>query len=146
MIDSLNYNMVPADFAHCLNSGCKQADSCLRHQVVRHIAGNRRDIRILNPNRAPQDGACPEFMSDKPVRYAYGWTPMFDRMAHAKAIAIKKELLGYYGKVEFYRLKRKEKKFTPQAQQYVRKVFLRHGVTEEPCYEEYRMEYKWWAD
>lgn len=37
MIEKLDYTMVPAGFAHCFNGNCKQADHCLRHQIVRFI-------------------------------------------------------------------------------------------------------------
>lgn len=144
MIDTLDYSKVPANFLHCLNGECKQADCCLRYQVARHIPATRRELGILNPAWANAEGECPEFMSDTPVKYAYGWTHMFDKLVHEKAVAIKNELLYHYGKSEFYRLKRKEKSFPPGAQQYVRNVFLRNGIKEEPLYDEYRYEYKWW--
>lgn len=146
MIDILDYSKVPAGFVHCLNGNCKQAEHCLRYQVTRYVPATRRDFRMLNPSWVIPEGDCPEFMNDTPVKYAYGWTHMFDKLIHEKAIAIKDDLSCYYGKNEFYRLKRKEKSFTPQAQQYVRSVFLRYGVKDEPIYDEYRYEYKWDKD
>ena len=146
MIDTLDYEKVPAGFTHCFNGTCKLADTCLRYQAGRHIPETKRSIRTLNPSYAKTTESCSAFMSDVPVKYAYGWTHMFDKLIHEKAVAIKDELLCHYGKSEFYRLKRKEKSFTPRAQQYVRSVFRRYGVTEEPVYEQYRYEYVWWKD
>lgn len=143
MIDTLDYSKVPKGFVHCLNGNCKQAEHCLRYQVTLHLSAIRRDFRTLNPVWTKPEKDCSEFMSDTPVKYAYGWTHMFDKLIHEKAVAIKDELLYHYGKSDFYRLKRKEKSFTPKAQQYVRNVFLRYGVEEEPTYDEYQYEYRW---
>ena len=143
MIDTLDYEEVPAEFMHCFNGTCKRAGTCLRHQVTRHIPETKRSVRTLNPSYVKPENECPEFMSDVPQKYAYGWTHMFDKLIHEKAVAIKNELLYHYGKSEFYRLKRKEKSFTPQAQRYVQSVFLRYGVKEEPVYDRYRYEYIW---
>ncbi len=143
MIENLDYNQVPKGFTHCFNGQCPQASTCLRHQASRFIPATVRNVSVLNPSYVVADGDCPEYMSDTPVRYAYGWTPMFNKLPYEKAVAIKAELLGTYGKNEFYRLKRKEKSFSPQAQRYVKRVFLRFGVEDEPVYEEYRYEYVW---
>lgn len=143
MIDNLDYSKVPIGFVHCLNEDCKLAECCLRYQVYRHLPAARRDFQMLNPAWIKSESDCPEFMSDTLERYAYGWTHMFDRLIHEKAVAIKDELLYHYGKSDFYRLKRKEKSFPPKEQQYVRSVFLRYGVQEEPVYDQYQYEYRW---
>lgn len=143
MIESLDYSEVPRGFVHCLNGNCKQTEHCLRYQVARHLPATCNDFRILNPDRIKSESDCSEYLSDTPVKYAYGWTHMFDKLIHEKAVAIKDELLYHLGKNEFYRLKRKEKSFTPRAQQYVRNVFRRYGVEEEPVYDQYQYQYKW---
>jgi len=143
MIETLDYSKVPAQFAHCLNENCKQAEHCLRYQTARHIPDTQREIRVLHRAWTRPEGNCPEFKSDVPVKYAYGWTHMFDHLIHEKAVAIKQELLSHYGKAMFYRLKRMEKGFSPKEQQYVRNVFLRHGVKEEPIYDAYCDQYTW---
>lgn len=35
MIDTLDYEKVPAGFTHCFNGTCKLADTCLRYQAGR---------------------------------------------------------------------------------------------------------------
>ncbi len=144
MIETLNYEEVPARFAHCLEKDCPLAGSCLHYQVSRFITPKRASIPLLNPMRPRPEGKCMEYRSDVPLKYAYGWNRMFDKLPYEKAIAIKQALLIAYGKNDFYRLKRKEKRFTPRDMEYVKSVFLRHGVMDEPVYEEYRYEYVWW--
>lgn len=144
MIDNLDYSQVPLEFTHCFNSNCRQSDRCLHFQVTRHISADRREYRVFNPDCYQSEGDCPEFMSDTPLKYAYGWTHMFDKLVHEKAVAIKHALLRHYGKNDFYRLKRHEKGFSPAEQQYVRGVFVGHGIKEEPVYDKFQYEYKWW--
>ncbi len=146
MIEDLDYEKVPNGFVHCFNKDCKRAASCLRYQASLHVPAAIRRISVLNPACLKQEGDCPEFVDDTPVKYAYGWTHMFDNLIQEKAVAIKNELLLHYGKSEFYRLKRKEKSFSPQAQQYVARVFRAHGVTDEPVYDSYQYEYMWKRD
>lgn len=143
MIETLDYEKVPTGFAHCFNGTCQSAGTCLRHQAARFVPQTLRSLRIVNPLCLNGSGNCPEFVSDTPVRQAYGWTHMFDNLPHKQAMAIKDRLRAHYGKSYFYRLKRMETSFTPQDQHYVRSVFRLHGAEEEPVYDEYRYEYTW---
>lgn len=89
MIDTLNYEKVPVNFTYCFNGACKLADTCLRYQVSRHIPETKRSVRTLNLSYIKTEESCSEFMSDVPVKYAYGWGHMFDKLIHEKAVAIK---------------------------------------------------------
>lgn len=146
MINELDYNSVPKNFGLCLNAQCKRADKCLRYQASKFIPEDTLYVRVLNPNRKLTGKKCTEFIDDTPVKYAYGWSKMFDKLVHEDAVAIKNDLLYSFGKNMFYRLKRYERPFTPQAQDFVRKVFKRHGVTNEPEYDLYKHEYNWKKD
>ena len=89
MIDTLNYEKVPVNFTYCFNGACKLADTCLRYQVSRHIPETKRSVRTFNLSYIKTEESCSEFMSDVPVKYAYGWGHMFDKLIHEKAVAIK---------------------------------------------------------
>ena len=84
-----------------------------------------------------------EFVNKLRPLNAYGWSKMFDKLMHEKAMAIKNDLLCSFGKNLFYRLKRHERAFTPQAQDYVRMVFRKYGIAEEPEYDYCQYEYTW---
>ena len=143
MIKELDYNIVPKRFGHCLNGNCKRADKCLRYQVTKFIPEDVRYVCMLNPQWKQTGKKCTEFLDDTPVKYAYGWSKMFDKLMHEKAMAIKNDLLCSFGKNLFYRLKRHERAFTPQAQDYVRMVFRKYGIAEEPEYDYCQYEYTW---
>ena len=128
MIKELDYSVVPNRFGHCLNGSCKRAD------------------KVLNPQWKQTGKKCTEFLDDTPVKYAYGWSKMFDKLVHEKAVAVKNDLLYGFGRNQFYRLKRHEKPFTPEAQEYVRKIFRKHGLEDEPEYDFCQYEYEWKKD
>lgn len=143
MIEKFDYSLVPAGFAHCFNSDCLKAGQCLRHQITRYIPDDRWSVSTMNPTQIRPEGDCPAFMTDRPLKYAYGMTHLLDQLTYVRARAIKKQLLMHYGKTYFYRLKREERCFLPEDQQYIRNLFLRYGVTEEPVFDYYQNNYEW---
>ena len=147
MIKELDYSVVPNRFGHCLNGSCKRADKCLRYQVTKFIPEDKPlYVKVLNPQWKQTGKKCTEFLDDTPVKYAYGWSKMFDKLVHEKAVAVKNDLLYGFGRNQFYRLKRHEKPFTPEAQEYVRKIFRKHGLEDEPEYDFCQYEYEWKKD
>ena len=57
MIEKLDYAMVPTGFVHCFNGNCKNANRCLRHQIIRFIPDIgglfitplEKDFKKINP-------------------------------------------------------------------------------------------------
>lgn len=143
MIEKFNYSMVPIGFAHCFQKDCKKAGQCLRFQITRYIPNERWAIPVLNPAQARPEGDCAGFMSDQPVKYACGTKHLLDNLLHSQAKEVKAQLLAHYGKASFYRFSRKEKNLTPEDQQYIRRVFRQHGITDEPVFDSYLEGYNW---
>ena len=143
MIENFNYAMVPAGFEHCFNGDCKNADHCLRYQIVRFIPDTRWSISVVNPACTNPDVECRAFMADTPVQYAVGMDHLLDRIPHQEAMCIKQRLLTTYGKNKFYQFKRKERIFTPEDRSYIRQVFLSNGVKEEPAFDSWQAGYRW---
>ena len=113
MNKDFDYNLLPYKFAHCMNGQCKQADKCLRSRAAQHIPIERKTVTFVNP-------------------------------AHTNdAIAIKRQMLTYFGRTHFYRLWRKERLFSPEQQEYVRQLFLERGLQEAPVFDEYVEQYEW---
>lgn len=143
VIEKFDYSMVPAGFAHCFSGDCLKAGQCLRHQITRFIPDDRWSVSTMNPAQIRPGGNCPGFMTDRPLKYAYGMTHLLDNLLYVQAKAIKHQLLMYYGKAYFYRLKRKERCFLPEDQQYIRNLFLQYGAKEEPVFDYYQDNYEW---
>ena len=56
MIEKLDYAMVPTGFVHCFNENCKNANRCLRHQIIRFIPDTLWAVSIVNPARTSPTG------------------------------------------------------------------------------------------
>lgn len=50
MIEKLDYAMVPTGFVHCFNGNCKNANRCLRHQIIRFIPDTLWAVSVVNPD------------------------------------------------------------------------------------------------
>lgn len=144
MNENFIYNCPDKIFVHCFHPQCPRADECLRHLSAQHIPADIKRVVALNPNNvSPDDAGCPMFLPSEKVRIAWGTRGMFDDLPLKAAKAIRKTLILHFGKTRFFRLQRKESCLTPAEQDYIRRVFLRHGVTSEPVYEFYTEEYQW---
>ena len=127
MIEKLDYAMVPTGFVHCFNENCKNANRCLRHQIVRFIPDTLWAVSIVNPARTSPTGKCAAFMADTPVQYAVGMDHLLDQIPYLEAKRIKQRLLMTYGKNKFYQFKRKERIFRPKTSIISNKFFLITG-------------------
>lgn len=144
MDKDFNYDLLPHGFAHCLNNSCKRAGECLRCRAAQHIPAERKTVTIVNPTQTNQEGEdCSFFKSDQLQQFARGMTNLLAYIPHNDAVAIKQEMLTYFGRTHFYRLWRKERLFTPEQQEYVRQLFLQRGLQEAPVFDEYVEQYEW---
>lgn len=144
MNKDFDYNLLPYKFAHCMNRQCKQADRCLRSRAAQHIPIERKTVTFVNPAQtSPANEDCPYFKADQLEQFALGMTNLLAYIPHNDAIAIKQEMLTYFGRTHFYRLWRKERLFTPEQQEYIRQLFLQRGLQEAPVFDEYVEQYEW---
>ena len=115
MLDKLDYSLVPNDFALCFNGKCLHASTCLRSG----------------------------FMDDSPLKNAYGMEHLLDNIPYRQAKEIRREMREYFGTTHFYRLKRKERCFTPEDQLYVRDLLRQYNIEEEPLFDRYEENFGW---
>lgn len=144
MEKNFDYNSVPYDFVHCLNSTCPYADKCLRYLVAKHIPVKCKTVTVINPYFIPTQGeVCPDFKEDKKERFALGLKHLLDNVPHSDAVDIKRQILKRYKKNMYYRSLNKERWITPEEQNYIRGLFIQKGIKEEPIYEKYAERYVW---
>lgn len=139
MNTDFDYNSFPAGFAHCFNEQCLRGSQCLRRQLALRIPKERGSIVTINPGYigAPTGEECPSFLIDQPQRYARGFTHLFDNVPYQKALAIKSQMLSYFGRTGYYRCYRKERLIKPTEQKRIQQMFHTQKVTEEPQFDEY---------
>lgn len=139
MDTNFDYNSFPASFVHCLNESCKRGEQCLRRQMALRIPNERTCMRTINPGyiESLPDGNCKFFLLDQPQRYARGFTHLFDNIPHQKALAIKAQMLQYFGRTVYYRCYRKERLIKPFEQERIRQMYRSQQISEEPQFDEY---------
>lgn len=139
MNPDFDYNAFPASFAHCFNEKCQHGDKCLRHQMALRIPKERGGVYIINPGYLKSDTGegCPFFLLDQPQQFAKGITCLYDDLPMRKAEIIKSQIIAYMGRNTYYRCKQKKRLVKPKEQAYIKKLFLAHGITTEPQYDEY---------
>lgn len=142
MKPDFNYNDFPATFAHCYREQCLRGDKCLRRQMALRVPKERGGLYILNPGYldALGDKECPFFVLDEPQQFAKGITCLYDDVPLRKAEIIKSKIIAHLGRSTYYRCKQKRRLIKPKEQAYIKKLFLAHGISTEPRYDEY-MEY-----
>ena len=144
MSPDFNYSEVPATFLHCLNKQCKHSAKCMRYLVTAYVPANYPVISTVNPNYfSSHKESCPYFMADKKKRFALGITHLLDNVPHKEALGIKRELMAELNRTTYYRCYRKERLLKPKEQEYIRQLFLKRGIKEEPVYDEYVEQYEW---
>ena len=138
MSSDFDYTQFPYTFAHCLNSECLRAEQCLRQQVTLRMPKERGLVTVVNPNHVSPSGEdCKLFVLDQPEQYARGITHLLDRVPHNDAVFIKQQMIAHFGQTNYYRFFRKERLVKPHEQKYIRQLFQKRGVTEEPVFDEY---------
>lgn len=143
MIETLNYSEVPFHFMHCFQADCPKASSCLRYQAVRFLPADKHTVKALNPAFVGNPAECKEYLSDTPVRYAYGMSKLFDELPYAKAKDIKDDIVFKIGKTQFYRMKNETIGISPLHQRTIKKVFLKYGIETDPVFDRYESNYQW---
>lgn len=143
MLEKFNYALVPNRFLHCFHPDCPQSGECLRYQVGTFLPKDLRSVLVVSPVYEPTKEGCTYFKTCQPVVYAEGMDRMLYDLPYHKATDIKQRMLAHFGKTYFYRLKRKERQFTPKDQLFVGRLFQNAGIQEKPKFDAYIEEYDW---
>ncbi len=144
MTSSFDYREVPNGFAHCFRSECSRSQQCLRHMAATHSAAGDSYLTIVNPAQLPEDAStCSFYRKIQKTRVAWGVKHLFDKMTCHQTYSIKQTLISQYGRTHYYRIYRKERYLEVWEQDYIRRLFQRFGIQEEPAYEYYTEVYKW---
>ena len=144
MNPNFNYNSVPYNFAYCFSDKCEHNAKCLRYQIAVHIPAEYGVISVINPlYRKPEGCDCPYFKVDQLKQFALGITHLLDKIPHSEAIVIKQQMIDHFQRSTYYRYWRKERLISPDEQEYIYQLFLKHGITNKPVFDEYVEQYDW---
>ncbi len=137
MSESFDYERIPSNFMPCLHARCPRAGHCLRQWAARMLPAERQCVSILNPRQYEASGGegCGYFFSDVPQLYGKGFERMLDELPYRKANAVKSQMARFFGRSVYYRCLHGERLVKPAEQAYIRRIFHRNGITDEPRYD-----------
>lgn len=144
MKEQFDYQSVPYGYAHCFNNQCAKAVNCLRNIAAQNITTGHPYITIINPAYVNSNTEeCPYFHLKEKIRVAWGVSRLFDKIPYRDACELRHQIIGHFSRSKYYRFYRKEYSLMPEDQAFIRKMFRKKGVQEEPCFDEYTEIYKW---
>lgn len=132
-----NYDEVPFNYTHCLMEQCPRSADCLRFLVTRHVPRQTVTIQTVNPLHLEDKETCPFFHPDCLSRFAVGFSNILNNLPHEKAILIRKDLIEYFGRVMYYRIRNKERQIRPEEQLAIDRILKDRGILEKPVFDEY---------
>lgn len=140
---SVEYDMFPTQFQHCMLEACPRSASCLRYKAFKLAPPERTTFPLLNPaHLAGQDLVrCPYYFDDAPGTLVSGLNQAAETLPSVKYRLIRQDLTGVLGRSTYYRFMRGEYWLTPKHQQYVLDLFRKHGVEEHLVYDRQRHAY-----
>lgn len=140
--ESFDFNQVPYNWALCYISECCRKEECMRYQVCKLAPiGLTRNNCVLPTVMNKKE--CPHFTPIQVVRAAVGFSRIFAEVKEKHHAAMRRELAGYLGGGgTFYRYRNGERLLMPEQQEWIKKMFLRFGYTEEIVIDDYKEVYR----
>ncbi|WP_293667408.1 DUF6078 family protein [uncultured Parabacteroides sp.] len=144
MENDFDYKLVPYDFAHCFNTQCPKAGSCLRSLAGEESKSGDRFITIVNPAYYPSgEDECPFFKPCQKVRMAWGISHLLDNVPLKEATGLRQQMIAHFNKSLYYRFYRKEYALSPRDQHFIRQLFKQRGIVGEPVFDSYTEAFDW---
>ncbi len=143
MKEDFNYKDIPVNYLHCLSSECPRSSGCLRFQVALHIKHDTPAFSIVNPAYVATHQECPFYRPNRLTHFALGMKHLFDNIPYAKALKIRNTLYQHFERSMYYRIRNKARLITPKEQAFIKRVFHKEGIEEEPVFDEYVDQYDW---
>jgi len=138
---TLDYRDVPGSWAICFQNDCPLCGHCLRHTAALLAPADLTHHATVLP-AARKDGECCLFVSAEPVSIARGMKNLLTGFTPELAMQLRHELYDIFGSCpQFYRYRAGRFPVTPEQQKQVAALFLRHGITTEPHYDQTTIEY-----
>ena len=141
----LHWSDVPKGWALCYNNECPLHENCLRFWAG-DLAKEQLTVgRCVFP-QALHDGQCSCFATTEPVRYARGFTTIYDHVVKKDFTSLRKRMTMYLqNKGRYYQYMRGERPLSPEQQAWIRQLFTEYGYANDVVFDGYeeRLEFPW---
>lgn len=126
----IKWEAVPEGWALCFNSDCQIKDTCLRWQAGQLAPENLTMAHCVTP-KALRSETCPHFASAEKVRYARGFSAIYDKVLKSDYTPMRKEMTAMLsGKRYYYEYMRGERRLSPKQQEYICQLFVEWGYAD----------------
>jgi len=141
---SVEYQMFPTQFQHCMLEACPRSTTCIRFRAFTLAPPERSAFPLLNPaHLAGQDpDQCPHYCDDAPGTFVSRLNQAAETLPSAKYTLIRQDLIGTLGRSTYYRFMRGEYWLNAEEQQHVLEIFCQQGVEEHLVYDRQRHLYR----
>ena len=134
---------VPEHYLLCFNDNCSKAQTCLHRIVAQGNYIKDNVVNAVNPARFNETN-CTYYAPNTPVRLAYGMLHIFDNVLARDIAAMRNELREHFGNGSYYLRRNGTLPITPSEQQYIARLFRKYGYSEEPVFDNYKIELQYW--
>lgn len=140
---TFQHSDVPGNFTLCLNSDCPLADRCLHHIVRTMVPDDELVLHVYNPAAVKGGEDCPRFRTPEPVRYAYGFEGMQERMLPKQYVMFMDLLIAHFSRNPYFVRRRGEFPMPPREQDYIREVLRQVGADHTMDFDRYEERINW---
>lgn len=139
--EKVNWEGVPEGWALCFNSECQRRESCLRWQAAQQAPRELTVARCVTP-QALQDGECQHFATTEKVRYARGFSKIYDKVTKMDYTPMRKQMTEMLsGKRYYYEYMRGERRLSPEQQLRIEQLFAEKGYAGCAQFDSYEEDY-----
>lgn len=137
------YNGMPSRYAACLHADCLCAASCLHQLVYRPMMEKEAVLRVISPLRCTRNQSCTYYRSAEPVRYAYGFTGMKEKMYPAQYRKFMSILTAHFGHNPYFDRRKGKRPLPPNEQELVLRTLKKVGVEAPLEFDRYENRLNW---
>lgn len=117
----------------CTRLDCAMQDTCMRALGIRDAEANDRFLKIINPQLTTGQQDCRWYAPLRKTRLAYNFKNfMENHCSKVQADYVRNTLSLQFGKNPYYERFNGTRPISPEEQQYIRSVFAKVGITDDP--------------
>ena len=142
-IFSIDYDMFPPQFQHCMLAECPHSAVCLRYRAFVAAPAEKSAFTLLNPTMLKQQDLtdCRFLYQREPETLARGIKNSMERLPQQQLQKVRNALIAAFGRTRYYRFLRNESWLDEAAQKQIRKIFTNYGVENFLVFDETKRTY-----
>lgn len=134
---------MPSHYAACLHADCPCAASCLHQLVYQPLMEKEAVFCLISPLRCSKNQSCVYYRNAEPVRYAFGFKGMKEKMYPAQYRKFMSVLTAYFGYNPYFDRKKGKRALPPKEQEFILQTLKKLGIEEPLEFDRYENRVNW---